>query len=185
MSNNEIKRSLRKKIKEIRESLSFEEKEKLSDIIIKNFLYDENLKNSKTIMSYISFKNEVETQNLHKYLLSLGKTILLPKIVNENIIPIKISENFSKGDFGIIEPVGDEFLEKIDLIIVPGIVFNNLGDRIGFGKGFYDRFLSKDKYKNSFKISLAYDFQLDNNFIGDIFDIKINKLITEKNILNF
>ena len=60
-----------------------------------------------------------------------------------------------------------------------------MGDRIGFGKGFYDRFLSYEKYKNSHKISLAYDFQIDNNFSGEKFDIKIDKLITEKEILIF
>ena len=185
MKSSEIKKSLRKKIRKIRESLSFEEKENLSDEIIKKFLSDDILKNSKTIMSYMAFKNEVETEKLHKYLLELGKTILLPKMVGDSIIPIKISESFSCGDFGVIEPIGDEFLENIDLIIVPGVVFNRMGDRIGFGKGFYDRFLSCEKYKNSHKISLAYDFQIDNSFSGEKFDIKIDKLITEKEILIF
>ena len=102
MNNSEIKKNLRKKIRKIRESLSFEEKENLSDEIIKKFLSDDILKNSKTIpMSYMAFKNEVETQKLHKYLLELGKTILLPKMVGDSIIPIKISESFSCGDFGV------------------------------------------------------------------------------------
>lgn len=185
MNNSEIKKCLRKKIRKIRESLSFEEKENLSAIIIKKFLEDDILKNSKTIMSYMSFKNEVETSKLHNQLLELGKIILLPKMIDGNIIPIKISKEFSSGNFGVIEPIGDEFLEDIDLIIVPGVVFNKKGDRIGFGKGFYDRFLSFEKYKNSYKISLAYDFQIDNNFSGEEFDIKIDKLITEKEILIF
>lgn len=185
MNNSEIKKNLRKKIRKIRESLSFEEKESFSDIIIKKFLEDDILKNSKTIMSYMAFKNEVETKKFHKYLLNLNKTILLPKMIGDNIIPIKISESFAYGNFGVIEPVGEEFLENIDLIIVPGVVFNRVGDRIGFGKGFYDRFLSCEKYKNSYKISLAYDFQVDNSFSGEDFDIKIDKLITEKEILIF
>lgn len=185
MNNQEIKKNLRKKIRKIRESLSFEEKENLSDMIIKKFLEDDVLKNSKTIMSYMSFKNEVETTKLHEYLLSLGKTILLPKMVGDNIIPIKISKEFSCGNFGVVEPIGDEFLRDINLVIVPGVVFNKKGDRIGFGKGFYDRFLSCEKYKNSYKISLAYDFQLDDSFSGEEFDIKIDKLITEKEILTF
>lgn len=185
MTNSEIKKNLRKKIRKIRESLSFEEKESLSDIIIRKFLEDDVLKNSKTIMSYMAFKNEIETNKLHKYLLELGKTILLPKMIGDNIIPIKISESFSYGEFGVLEPIGDEFLENIDLIIVPGVVFNKIGDRIGFGKGFYDRFLSCEKYKISHKISLAYDFQIDNSFSGEKFDMKIDKLITEKEILIF
>ena len=180
-----IKKDLRKKIKLIRENLSFEEKESLSDVIIKKFLEDETLKKSKTVMSYMSFKNEVETKELHSLLISLGKTVILPKVVGDNIIPIKISKLFSQGNFGILEPIGNEFLEKIDLIIVPGIVFNRSGDRIGFGKGFYDRFLSQKRYETSFKVSFAYDFQVVDSFQGEKFDIKIDRLITDKEILNF
>ncbi|MCI6152766.1 5-formyltetrahydrofolate cyclo-ligase [Fusobacterium perfoetens] len=181
--NNERKNTLRKEIKRKRESLSLEEKNLLSKKIISNFLNEDILKNSKTIMSYMSFKNEVETKELNNFIKSQGKTLILPRIINNEIVPIKDEGNFFSGVFGVTEPIGEIFKEKIDLIIVPGIVFNNLGDRIGFGKGYYDRFLSNPLYNDSFKISLVYSFQIDNSFSGDIFDKKVNKLITEKEII--
>lgn len=183
MMNEERKNFLRKEIKKKRESLSFEEKEILSKKIISNFLNEDILKKSKTIMSYMSFKNEVDTKELNDILKVQGKILIFPRIINDKIVPIKNEGKFFSGVFGVTEPIGEIFKEKIDLIIVPGIAFNKLGDRIGFGKGYYDRFLSNSSYKDSFKISLAYSFQIDNNFSGNIFDEKVNKIITEKEII--
>ncbi len=65
---------------------------------------------------------------------------------------------FKKGAMGIEEPIGDKYIGRIDLIVVPGIVFDKTGNRIGFGRGYYDRFL--ENYPDSVKVSIIYDFQL-------------------------
>lgn len=178
---------VRKKIKTIRENLKIEEKHRLSSIIIEKFLNLEEIKNSKIIMSYMDFKNEVETVELNKKLLEIGKEVLVPKIdENDKIVPVVLKEEYRTGKYGILESKGENFLEnKIDIVIVPGIAFNEKGERIGFGKGYYDRFFSEyfKKNKNILKISLLYDFQIDNSFVGENHDEKIDILITEQRII--
>lgn len=178
---------VRKKIKEIRENLKIEEKHRLSSIIIEKFLNLEEIKKSKVIMSYMDFKNEVETRELNKKLLKIGKKVLVPKIYeNDKIVPVVLKDEYEIGKYGIIESKGESFLEnRIDIIIVPGIAFNERGDRIGFGKGYYDRFFSEYFKKNKIilKISLLYDFQIDNSFVGENHDEKIDILITEQRII--
>ena len=179
------KNEVRKEIKAKRETLSIDEKSKLSNIIINNFLNLPELKQAKTIMSYMDFKNEVETSFLHNELKKLNKTLIFPKVIGNDISPILNDDSFFSGKYGVTEPTGDIYCGDIDIIIVPGVAFNHQGERIGFGKGYYDRFLSQEKYINSFKISLAYDFQIDNNFRGEAFDEKINVLITNTDIFRF
>lgn len=179
MNNN--KNILRKEIKILRENLSETLKKENSQKIIKKLLELDEIKNSKAIMSYIDFKNEVETRELNEILKSQGKIVLLPKILNDEIIVFYDEENYELGKFGVEEPRGKIYSSNIDLVIVPGIVFNELGDRIGFGKGYYDKFLAKNK--NSKRVSMAYDFQINNNFSGENFDEKIEVIVTEKRLI--
>ncbi|MFK4785268.1 5-formyltetrahydrofolate cyclo-ligase [Fusobacterium sp. MFO224] len=179
------KRILRAKIKKIREELSFERKNKLSEIIIENFLGLEEVKKAKTIMSYMDIKNEVETKKLNKRLRKLGKKVLLPSIDSSEIKVYEDIGGYKKSKFGVLEPFQKEYKGDIDIIIVPGIVFNLKGDRIGFGKGYYDKFLSADIYQKSLKISIVYNFQLLDNFVGEKFDQKIDIIIKENGVLKF
>lgn len=176
------KQIIREKMRKIREELSSENKSSKSLIILKNFLKLPEVKESKVIMSYLDIKNEVETLKLNEELKKLGKTILLPKIKNFEIEVYKDTGEYKKNKFGILEPYQEKYLGKIDLIIVPGIVFNSRGDRIGFGKGYYDKFLAKSKHKNSKKISIIYAFQIFENFDGENFDQKVDILVTENNV---
>lgn len=177
------KKNLRLKVRKIRENLSIEDKKRMSKIIINNFLKLEELKKSKIIMSYMDMKNEVETRELNEKLKNLGKTILLPSIEDGMIKVYKDDGHYKISKLGVSEPYANEYNGKIDLILVPGIVFNSKGDRIGFGKGYYDKFLSKNIYKNTVKVSMIYDFQLIEDFSGEEFDEKIDILIKESNIL--
>lgn len=176
------KKIIREKIKKIREGLSSENKSLKSSIILKNFLKLQEVEEAKVIMSYSDIKNEVETLKLNEELKKIGKIILLPRIKNFEIEVYKDTGEYKKNKFGILEPYQEKYLGEIDLIIVPGIAFNSRGDRIGFGKGYYDRFLAKSNYKNSKKISIVYDFQIFENFKEENFDQKVDILVTENNI---
>lgn len=180
MTKDEIRKQIRKK----REVLTNFEVKNRSEKIIKMFFNTEYYKNAKVIMSYMPIRNEVDVLILNTKILQDGKELLLPAIDSENkVIPCKvnsISELRKKGKYSIMEPdLSNKYCDEIDLIIVPGIAFDKWGNRIGFGKGYYDRFLNNKKAK---KLALIYDFQLINNFKTDNYDEKIDIIITEGDI---
>ena len=136
----------------------------------------------------MDFKNEVTTSILIKNMLSEGKRVLVPftDSVNTAIIP---SEIFKESDlvlnpFGYYEPKNllSVPVEEIDLVIVPGVVFDKNLNRIGFGKGYYDRILAKLK-ASAKKIAVAHDFQLLDLIPTEEHDIKMDILVTEKRII--
>lgn len=186
--SNDIKETLRKKIKEKRENLSQEEKKNLSFIIREKFLSLCEIEKAQIIMSYMDFKNEVETRKINEILLQKGKKVLVPRVSDdkEKIIPVEITGEYKKGKYGIDESIGKDYLGKdIDIVIVPGIVFNKNCERIGFGKGYYDKFISEIEKteKKILKISLAYDFQIDNTFKKEEHDKSVDMIVTEKRII--
>ena len=81
----------------------------------------------------------------------------------------------------IEEPIGEEYTGKIDLIIVPGVAFDKEGNRIGFGRGYYDRFL--ENYSDSVKISIAYDFQLVEKIEAEKHDKKVDIIFLKNNLI--
>jgi 5-formyltetrahydrofolate cyclo-ligase len=173
------KNKLRQAIFEKRKSLSLEEASERSRIIIEKLKKDEDYINSKIVMFYVSKNNEVHTHDLIKEALK-EKKVIVPKVADRGILCCELSE-FEKMDFGcygILEPT-DEILcntDDIDLIIVPGIVFDNSGHRVGYGKGYYDNLLKKARCK---KIGLAYDFQVIEKIPKDEWDEKMDKVITD------
>ena len=118
-----------------------------SKIVTEKLLNSEWFKNSNTIMSYISIKNEIDLQEINETIIKLGKTLVLPVIDNngENMKSVRVDtlETLKEKKFGVREPdFGEEIkYNEIDLVIVPGVAFDINGNRIGFGKGYYDRFL--------------------------------------------
>lgn len=188
MESKIIKNLVRKEIREKRENLAQDEKEKLSSVIREKFLNLSEVKNAEVIMSYMDFKNEVETGKINKILCETGKKVLVPRVSGdkEKIIPAEVTGEYRKGSFGIEEAEGKDFLNgKIDIVIVPGIAFNEKGGRIGFGKGYYDKFFSEREKTGDkiLKISLAYDFQIDNRFKEEKHDKNVDIIVTEKRII--
>ncbi len=153
-----------------------------SKAVTEKFLNSEWFKNSNTIMSYISIKNEIDLQEINETIIKLGKTLVLPVIDNngENMKSVKVDtlENLKEKKFGVMEPdFGEEIkYNEIDLVIVPGVAFDINGNRIGFGKGYYDRFL---RGYNGKTIVLAYDFQVVENIETEEHDEKVEEIITE------
>lgn len=137
----------------------------------------------KVIMSYVSLPSEVPTFKILKKILSDGKILIVPKTINEDIIPVRIEslDELSPGAFNVLEPHSSEIYDISDLevIIIPGIAFNTKLHRIGHGKGHFDRFI-KSLPEKVLKIGLAYDFQIvDEDFI-DEWDEEMDMIITEK-----
>lgn len=183
------KKELRIRVLNIRENISKDEKDLKDNIILEN-LFESNLyKNSKNIFVYISFRDEINTIKLIEKAFLDNKNVYVPKVYNSNKImkAIKIDslDNLEKNKMGILEPKNDNLsIDKnnIDLIIVPGAVFDEDFNRIGYGGGYYDRYLEEISYKNN-KIALAYDFQIISKIEAEEHDIKMDYIITDKRIL--
>jgi 5-formyltetrahydrofolate cyclo-ligase len=182
------KKEIRKKILFLRDSIN-ESSKKIKDIKILNRLI--NLPEfifSNKILLYASFKSEVSTFDLLKYSIRLNKTVALPKVdrINKSLILYKINsiDDLKMGYLGIPEPeVSEENrmdINNIDLIIVPGVAFDESCNRLGYGKGFYDKLL---KDINKIIIGLAYEEQIVKSLIVEQHDVKINKIITDKRII--
>ena len=134
-----LKEELRLKLKEIRKNI--QDKDAKSKIIVQEVMELSEYQNSQVIALYKSFNNEVDTSYLINNSLLLGKIVLLPRVVDDIMIFIRIDENtkYDISRFGVVEPIGDEYLGPIDLMIVPGLGFSKDGDRLGYGMGYYDK----------------------------------------------
>jgi 5-formyltetrahydrofolate cyclo-ligase len=185
-----MKKELRSKFLNRRNSLSCNEvNEKSTAIMEKLFSLPEFIK-AGAVMFYVSFQNEVRTDSMIREALK-NKRVLVPAVAGTELDFFEIRDydnSLEKGKYGIPEPKDRKKaglkLEAIELAIVPGVVFDKQGGRIGFGMGYYDRFLRKLKKLNpgSILIGLAFNMQVMEKFHTDEHDVKMDKIITETNI---
>jgi 5-formyltetrahydrofolate cyclo-ligase len=183
------KREIRKNILSIRNNLNdFEISEKSSKVTNKLISMKE-FKKSETVFIYMDFKKEVKTDQIIKILFDENKQVVVPwtDTVNTEIIPMKITNlenDLTISSFGYLEPKKENAIEvkveDIDLIIVPGVVFDEKLNRIGFGKGYYDKVLIR-KRESTPAIAIAYEFQVLDEIPHEAHDVKMDFIITESN----
>ena len=150
-----------------------------------------SFKKSKIIATFISFKTEIDTTNLNKFLINSNKIICLPVVKNksEYLVFRKFNSKTSlkKGRYGTLEP--DDKSEELipDFIITPCLAFDERGYRIGYGGGYYDKTFSKfNKIKHRFiSTAIAFDEQKVKYVVHDSYDQKIDFVITEKRVYAF
>ena len=141
-----MKAELRKKILQEMKALSQEQKQAMDRVLTERFLQHPFYQEAKTIATYLSFPHEFQTQELIKRMLKDGKKVLIPKTYPKGRMDFVVydPQQLVKTSFGLLEPQGDlEVVEpsQIDLIHVPGLAFTTEGYRIGYGGGYYDRYL--------------------------------------------
>ncbi|MDE7453774.1 MAG: 5-formyltetrahydrofolate cyclo-ligase [Clostridia bacterium] len=127
---------------------------------------------------YNSFSTEADTKGIIAELLEAGKKVYLPRVDGDKMVAVPYGET-RVGAFGIEEPVGKPYKGKIDVTVIPLLAVNEKGFRIGYGKGFYDRYLKKDKRTK--KVGLGYSFQIE-SFEEDGWDIPLDLFVCEKGI---
>lgn len=129
---------------------------------------------AKVVGLFSAIKNEPDLSPLFKD----NKIFLLPKVVGDRLIYVRYNpkELLVKSELGILEPKGmkDES-NLLNLIIIPGIAFDLKGNRIGFGKGYFDRFLSSQK--STYVIGVAYPFQIQTKIITTEYDVPVNEVL--------
>lgn len=191
------KNLLRVKYKDIRKSLIREttlngtSKKSILDVqVFKNLVTNVDFKKYKSILVYVSFGMEVDTHTLIDYLRECNISIYAPKCYkidsSMRFFAINDIQNLIHGQYkGILEPVEDSNIELVDfsncLCIVPALAFDTNGYRLGWGGGYYDRFLNSNK--DIFKVGLAYNSCIVKNIPTDVYDISVDLVVTENNIL--
>lgn len=143
------------------------------------------IKNAKNVMIYSHFANEVKTGKLAGWLLFHEKRVFLPVVDGDKLLVADMSSTcFEMNSFGISQPEKETACfagpDEIDVFIVPGLAFDAEGNRIGFGKGYYDDLLAMAP--QAVKIALAYDFQMVEKIVPEMHDIFMDMVVTPKKI---
>jgi len=179
LSVNIQKSALRKHLLEKRDATSAELRNILSEKIHENLKKISSYTNSQNIACYFPIGSEVNTHDIMLNILKQGKNLLLPRAVDNNIQFYIVSnlEKLERGSFEIMEPKDScEKAKKIDCVLIPTVGVSKLGVRLGYGHGYYDRFLSSI---DAVKISLTYSKQIVKSIPSDSHDIKIDWIVTE------
>ena len=171
------KELIRERIKKKKQQLTDNEKEIEAANVFEKIEALPEFINAHNIMIYWSMPDELPT---HDFIIrwSKKKTMLLPVVKGEDMLikPFSTKEELKQGSLGIWEPdVQKEYLNSIDLVIVPGVAFDRDKSRLGRGKGYYDRYFIN---KRIVKIGVCFDFQLLESIPIDSFDIKMDKVVT-------
>lgn len=141
---------------------------------------------AQRIMAFASIANEVDLLPLLEQWRREGRTILLPRVEKEGsmeAIEWKGWDHVKPGPFGIREPIGEPFdPANIDVVLTPGLVFDYRGYRLGYGKGYYDRYLSRLR-QGAFICGVCYEFQVIENVHPHGGDIPVHWIITDRSEL--
>ena len=171
------KKELRAHIKALKKQHSKEQLAEQSERILAKLELHPDFQKAHRIMLYSALPDEVQTQAfLEKW--HLTKQVILPTVVGDDIIPVAYGKDtvFAVGDFNIMEPQNEPYTGSFDLIVVPGVAFDPKGNRLGRGRGYYDRFLCQ--HLDVKRIGICFDFQLVDEVPAEPFDIRMDEVIS-------
>lgn len=182
MDTKELKKIIRREIKERKVAVSIEDRQQLSAKIQERLLEMEEVAQAGTILLYHSLPDEVDTGILLSRLSNRrggSKRVILPAVEGEYLLLKEyIPNEMAAGYRDIAEPTGEVCIDpsEIDLAIIPGVAFDSSCNRLGRGKGFYDRLIP---YLSCKKIGLGFDFQIVDNIPCEEFDRPLDMVLTQ------
>ena len=180
MTKKEIRAYIKKKKLELTTEQIQQYSKQVCDVLARQDFY----KKAKVIYPYIAYNQEIRTEPLIENAWANGIEVAVPKVVGEDMdfMRLKTFDQLQLGYCGIPEPVSGEVIkdEKI-LMLMPGLAFDREFNRIGYGGGFYDRYLEKMSDSKILKLAFAYDFQVLEHIETEQHDYKIDVLITSDN----
>lgn len=191
-SDRELKNLLRKEILETRSCLSKEERNRKNSDICSKLLEMPEFIRAGTVMAYMEFRDEAGTEGIIAECYKRGKRVVLPVVsCTDGARELQVYEigpgaGFRRNRYGISEP--DPKTAKrmeetgIDLVLVPGVVFDLMKHRIGYGAGYYDRFLTRLK-SGCATVGIAYELQIVKRIPAENHDIPLNMVITEQRVI--
>ncbi len=184
----EEKERMRKLMMDKLANLDEEKRKEISNQLAQNLFASKLWEKAESIGIYLSFKTEWDTRVIIEEAWKSGKKVAIPKTIPEtkgmDFYEISDFSQAKKGHFGIEEPIIEETTrmekDEIDLLIVPGLIFSRYGYRIGFGGGYYDRFLVDFIHPT---VSLVWSEQLVDLLPLGKYDLPVHYLITENEII--
>ena len=171
---------LRNKIRPLQRQFTQAQLDELSLSVEKKVFSNQRIINADIILMYYSLSDEINTHSLIDNLLSQGKKILLPYVTDEENMEIREYNgpyDLIQGAYGIMEPTGNSYchIQDIDVALIPGMSFDKDKNRLGRGKGYYDRFLKK--IPNTYKIGVCFEFQKQDNIPTGKYDVRMDEII--------
>lgn len=186
MNKKEVRRAVLRERAKLSPELHEAYSERIMELVASTTYY----KNAKTIMCFVSFGSEMDTSMIINKALADGKRLVVPIAVHETkeLIPSLITsmDELEPGYFNILTPKA-EFVrpiepDEIDVILVPGVAFDHHGYRVGYGGGFYDRFLTRTR-KDAKRIAIGFSLQILDQVPRESFDLPVEMIISEKGLL--
>jgi 5-formyltetrahydrofolate cyclo-ligase len=185
-----MKKVIRRDVLRKRDEIPPETRSVKNTLIKQRFFSLPEFTDAKTVLFYASFRSEVETLSIIKESLNMNKRVVVPKVDRERhrllLYEIKDIGELTAGFMGIPEPSLPEErlmnIDKIDLIVLPGSVFDYSGNRLGYGGGYYDILLS-EMHKKIPVVALAFEEQLVESIPSETHDIKVDIIITDKRVI--
>ncbi|MBO4446404.1 MAG: 5-formyltetrahydrofolate cyclo-ligase [Clostridia bacterium] len=177
------KKEIRTLVKEKKSLLNEEEIRSFSAKVSQEFLNRDFYEEAEVLYAYLPYNQEIRTEQIINQALKDGKKVAVPKVLDDGLMEfyeIKAIDECEKSEMGIPEPKGDTPPaddEKI-LMLMPGVAFDEQRNRIGYGGGYYDRYLERNRDKEITKVALAYPFQIFPEIPADPHDEKVDEVIT-------
>lgn len=182
-----LKNLLRSEYRQKRNNLSAASVSSKSRAITKILLENESITKALTYGLYFPVNNEVDTRFIFEYIRSCDKKAYFPRVYDHGLEFHKVGrlDKLGAGNFGVPEPPAESEkidIKDLDIVLVPGIVYDRKGYRIGYGKGFYDRTLEGADVSRLF--GLCYGFQLIHELPVDKYDKSVGAVVTENGLIN-
>jgi 5-formyltetrahydrofolate cyclo-ligase len=184
------KELIRKEMKYKRLKLTTEERQQYDTAMLAAFLSLSEYSECESLFAYVSFGTEPDTHGLIRRAVQEGKKVFVPRVEGPKMEFYRVSEidGFEISSFGIPEPQSDisnryQGKGNRQLMLMPGLAFDRQGGRIGFGAGYFDKYLAKYPPEQFCKVALAYDFQLFDNLDTEQHDIRTDIIVTPTRII--
>ena len=187
MDKKEIRALMRAK----KAALSRDFVEEYSARVTENFTAQPFYRDAQVLYAYLTFNQELRTDGLIRRAWADGKRVAVPRVLGKGVMEfyyIDSFEGFVRSSFGVPEPPEDPARladEREVLLLMPGLAFDRAHNRVGYGGGFYDRYIERKQAEDVhfFKPALAYNFQIVDAIPANDFDVKVDAVLTADEIL--
>ena len=188
MSSDDLKRrkrALRREVRAHRDAMPPEERERLGQAVARNLLALPEVRQASTVMAFSSFGSEVDSGPIIEQLARDGRRVVLPRVEGRTIVPVgyRSGDPVKPSSFGALEPAAGEPVgpEEIDVVVVPGLAFDRRGHRVGYGGGFYDRFLGRLR-PNALTVGICFSVQVVDEVPHGRGDRPVDLVVTEQGL---